>query len=142
MVFSNSRRLLYHKSILITCPCCFIDQVPDGLSNVKVGATVCGARTAKKTVTYEALAKKIFIQTDKPIYKPGQKGQYVIPVRPSFVWIAIWNKLATNHDMFSILVNEYKENQFDQCKRTHSTNNYCTIIKTDLLQHQLISVIY
>ncbi|CAB3996503.1 C3 and PZP-like alpha-2-macroglobulin domain-containing 8 isoform X1, partial [Paramuricea clavata] len=48
-------------------------QVPDGLSNVKVGATVCGVQTAKKTVTYEALAKKVFIQTDKPIYKPGQK---------------------------------------------------------------------
>ncbi|CAB3998482.1 Hypothetical predicted protein [Paramuricea clavata] len=48
-------------------------QVPDGLSNVKVGATVCGVKTTKKTVTYEALAKKVFIQTDKPIYKPGQK---------------------------------------------------------------------
>ncbi|CAB4032835.1 Hypothetical predicted protein, partial [Paramuricea clavata] len=47
-------------------------QVPEGLYKPRVLATVCG-KTTEKTVGYEALSKKIFIQTDKPIYKPGQK---------------------------------------------------------------------
>ena len=55
-----------------------INQVPEGLSKPKLFATVCGVRTAEKTVTYETPAKKIFIQTDKPIYKPGQKSEYIL----------------------------------------------------------------
>jgi hypothetical protein len=51
-----------------------IYQVPQGLSKPKVVATVCGLRTAEKSVSYKTPAKKIFIETDKPIYKPGQKG--------------------------------------------------------------------
>lgn len=50
-------------------------QIPMGLSLAKVQATVCGVTTAKKTVTYnDSPLRKVFIQTDKPIYKPGQKG--------------------------------------------------------------------
>ena len=42
----------------------------------KVGATVCGIETSHREIGYEALLpEKIFIQTDKPIYKPGQKGK-------------------------------------------------------------------
>ncbi len=58
--------MTYHKITI---------QVPEGLSKAKVRATVCGSKTAEKTVTCEAPAKKVLIQTDKPIYKPGQKGK-------------------------------------------------------------------
>jgi hypothetical protein len=41
----------------------------------RVGATVCGIETSHRQITYQVLPAKIFIQTDKPIYKPGQKGE-------------------------------------------------------------------
>jgi hypothetical protein len=40
-----------------------------------VGATVCGIETSRRQITYQVLPAKIFIQTDKPIYKPGQKSE-------------------------------------------------------------------
>ena len=37
-------------------------------------ATVCGVKTGSKRVEAKEQKQFIFIQTDKPIYKPGQKG--------------------------------------------------------------------
>ena len=68
--YPNRRRL---KNTLKNC---FFSQVPVGLSRPKIKATVCGRRTLEKSVKYLAPVNKVFIQTDKPIYKPGQKGLY------------------------------------------------------------------
>ena len=54
----------------------FFFQVPVGLSKPKINATICGHQTPEKSVNYFAPVNKVFIQTDKPIYKPGQKGLY------------------------------------------------------------------
>ncbi|XP_028418026.1 alpha-1-inhibitor 3-like, partial [Dendronephthya gigantea] len=42
-------------------------------STLKVESTVCGVRTKKKSVNFVTFENKVFIQIDKPIYKPGQK---------------------------------------------------------------------
>ncbi|XP_028417105.1 alpha-1-macroglobulin-like [Dendronephthya gigantea] len=42
-------------------------------STLKMESTVCGVRTKKKSVKFVTFENKVFIQTDKPIYKPGQK---------------------------------------------------------------------
>ena len=41
-------------------------------------ATVCGVNTGSKRVEAKEQKQFIFIQTDKPIYKPGQKSMIVV----------------------------------------------------------------
>jgi hypothetical protein len=44
-----------------------------------VEATVCGVKTSRREISYEdPPPDTIFIQTDKPIYKPGQKGEQLV----------------------------------------------------------------
>jgi hypothetical protein len=44
-----------------------------------VEATVCDVKTSRREISYVAPPPDtIFIQTDKPIYKPGQKGEQLV----------------------------------------------------------------
>jgi hypothetical protein len=47
-----------------------------------VEATVCGVKTSRREISYVALPPDtVFIQTDKPIYKPGQKGEQLVSIQ-------------------------------------------------------------
>ena len=47
-----------------------------------VEATVCGVKTSRREISYVAPPPDtIFIQTDKPIYKPGQKGEQLVSIQ-------------------------------------------------------------
>ena len=50
-------------------------------NDLEIEGVVCGNKTGKRKIRARILKDNIFIQTDKPIYKPGQKSRIFIVFR-------------------------------------------------------------